>query len=392
LISLSISFLAVLGIFELIQIQSIDNITLVLIVTFLFFIMIDTVITLWVLGEPLKLPFIEKIIDKFMSWTKYLGIPQYKKSSESLLNCLTKKYRKLERYKLARIRNDIEKNNIYYLLPLEPSCKQWGELFSIWGKKLKRKPDITDLRWALLSDLYLYQERIDLSENRFATELNLYAKTILANLYLSVTAESETNKVIWVITKMFPTDWPLCNSRCLKDDPYKCISGSGTNDEIFLNSYLDSLRQCATLFNEKISFRRITVISRSDENKFNYSYNSHKNEYKNKLHESSLGKDFGNTKKIIVEDNVFQNWPALLNDVVFYGSQRGGAIIWEWVICTSYVPRHPVILLRIFNLLSADEKILINQEFNDLYISLKFNGNDRLRSLFTWFEKGAVDV
>lgn len=347
-----------------------------LVVTFIFFIFTDTILTLFLLSEPVVPQFFREFIDKFIELSKKIGI-KYTPSSESLFCRLTRCLKKYDKQPLSDIRDKIRQNNITYLQPLDRSYIVWGNLFSLWKEKMKSNLQ----RWGLFSDLYLAQEKKDLEISVFATDLELYAKAILLNLYLSFTQDVQERQrvIIWVFTKMLPTDWPLCQNGC-----NQCLSGRGNQDEInFLRNYVQSFRQCATLADRQVHFfYRHILVTKNVHSKFKSnsdlqnSVASHGGQYITFMHNDINNQSFGSSFKIILNNNEADNWPIILNDAVFYGTQGGGNINWNWAICTTYASGHPVILLRIFDLSDQNGRNLLNNEMQNLYNVLNVNGLD----------------
>lgn len=302
-----------------------------------------------------------------------------------------------------KIRKHLKDSEIDYLQPLVESCKEWGDILSLWRHKIK-SPKIprNRIRWTLLSDIYLHQEIKDFENNEIATGLDLYAKVILLNFYLTVDSlgqfkhenpQNIPNRVIWVVTRMLPTDWPLCNGTCNKK--FTCLSGnSSKGEEDFLRLYMDSLRACASLKSRdggNLFFCRHILISKNQSskltNKFRREYNlaqslqSHRDEYHKKLHRDVNDQKFSDSYKILIPRNIIDIWPDILNDAVFYGCRDEGSqnIKWEWAICTTYTPQHPSILLQVFDL--QIEQNELDKKLNILYQQLG------LRNGFTDFAK-----
>jgi hypothetical protein len=356
-----------------------------LIILFIFYFVGDLFLTAHMLGEPVWPPFTE-CINKILELSKKFVGGEYTPSPQAWFSRLVRHLSRYEKRCLASIRRDIQQNRITYLQPLDPSCKRWGKLFSLWNEKLHS----SGVRWALFSDLYLNQEVDDLAKNRFITDLDLYAKAILLNLYVSVKYnQGEATLIIWVFTKMIPTDWPLCNSRCGKNPP--CISSRSNNDEeYFLREYMKSLQQCATLPEfQRVNFCRHIVVTDSPHPKFRSeadlcaSLTSHRYEYFRVLHRDSQGRQFGKSFKIVINNSYANCWPKLLSDAIFYGTQSGGAINWGWAVCTTYTSQHRAILLHIFDLNRSDGRDCLNQGLRDFYNAALGRG-DPLRWFTDW--------
>lgn len=359
------------------------QVTLPLWVTALFigliFILVNTLFFLNLMGEPIGPALLKERVVAIALWMSKIGY-NITPSANALFVKLYRAFKKYDVDHLEKIRNDISKANINYLKPLESSSKNWGELFTLWAHRLPSNVCFSGIRWGLFSDLYLYQEVNDLNNSRFVTDLNLYAKTILLNSYLSL-SEPKINgdvKVIWVFTKMLPTDWPLCNSTCSKD--ISCLRSSDENK--FLNLYIDSLQQFATKpdFDENTDFcRHMVVVNNHSHDDFKTihqlteSLRSHSAEYFNKLHTDKSGHKFGRSFSLSIDRNIAYKWPDILNDAVFYGTRLQGAIKWNWAICTTYTPNHPAIILRLFDISETEKESILNNELKNLYDLLGLN-------------------
>ena len=330
------------------------------------------------MGEPIGPSILRERIVAFTQWLSKIGL-NVTPSTSSLFVQLDRRFKKYDVDQLMKIRNDISNANINYLKPLESSSQKWSELFSIWTNRLPSDVCLSGIRWGLFSDLYLHQEVTDLKNSRFVTDLNLYAKTILLNSYLlSEIGNGDSVKVIWVFTKMLPTDWPLCNGKCLKS--YRCLQNNDKNN--FLNLYIESLQQFATKpnFNIKTDFcRHIVIVNNHRHNDFrtkallDKSFNEHRNEYFEKLHTNKSGQRFGRSFSLNIGSRIANKWPDILNDAVFYGTQSHGAITWNWAICTTYTPNHPAIILRLFDISVAEKEKMLNNELKGLFDLLKLN-------------------
>ena len=310
---------------------------------FVLFIFGDSIITSRLLKEANASHVFVEFTDKALKWFGKLGLG-YSASPHAMFSTLARSHTHYAKTDLRQIRTDVDRNSMNYLKPLDPSLFLWGQLFDQWNTKVPSTRSLSGVRWALLSDLYLRQELDDLSDSRFATDLNLYAKSILLNLYLSVNNNSSDQTVIaWVFTKMLPTDWPLCQGVC-RAATVRCISGRSSNEERFLRGYSDSLKQCATLphFENLTSFCRHIIVTHDEHPRFkthrdlNVSMSSHSNEYFNALHKNSAGNTFGKSFSMKLNDSQANSWPEILSDATFYGTQGGGDILWRWAICTTY--------------------------------------------------------
>lgn len=310
---------------------------------------------------------------------------------------------------VRKIRKHIKKANISYLQPIPESFKQWGILLNLWNRKIKnpRLNIKNKIRWSLLSDFYLNQEQLDIKKNKFATELDLYAKSILLNLYITVdplglvnlveNSSKPPSRMLWVITKMLPTDWPLCTETCSQDKDPRCLSGNvlRKDEEKFLKNYMRSLKACAGLKSADggdIIFCRHILVANSrklgfkSKEELDKSLTNHRIEYFQGLHRDIDGMLFGKSYSILLEDHIDKSWPEILNDSVFYGYRHKGSdyINWEWAICTTYTPEHPTILLHIYDLKKGKEKL--ENELDSLCQALGIH-DDKFNKFIKWIEE-----
>jgi hypothetical protein len=328
------------------------------------FLVLDTIRTLSLLGHPLYPPVLDSLAKRVTRLLSRIGLATPKPTARChflrLFHALRKK---------GELKDERDKINIARLIPTQvrPSCELWGELFQEWERKIHSNgQQELALRWGLLSDIYLLQEWNDLQQNRFATELNLYTHAILLNLYVTaVSAErAKAQPVVWVFTKMIPTDWPLCPGTCSKTTA--CLSAPGANEKEkgFLQEYINALRAFACRDDFRNSwFDRYIIVTQSAHKSFKttndleVAFRGHGKLYLTMLHQSTCGAKCGQSYALVLAATQADAWPELLNDATFFGLAAGGDITWRYAICTTYSPTHPVILLRTFDLENAADAL-----------------------------------
>lgn len=362
-------------ILNLIGIHDIGWQYLIGIFAFLWFIL-DTAVICHLLGEPI-LPTLKKLTIWISKFALKIGF-KIDLSPSAKFVTLRRSLTKYDNKCVKKIREDIKREAIDYLLPILPSCEQWGMLFSSWNNRVGSGVDYPGIRWVLLSDYYLFQEHRDLLNGNFATDLDLYARTILLNSYLSLDPNkrlirfggNNLRPTIWIFTKMLPTDWPLCAGTCAKtSDP--CFSKNQSNERKFLTDYMMYLKKCANLFHNTDFCRYIIVTDQlgqgfKTEQQLGTSLISHKQEYFTMIHRNSLGDSFGKSFKMKIDSGIAKVWPPILNDAVFYGTTGAGGPQWHWAICTTYLSGHPVILLKVFNIANPQERKDLGKELTGL--------------------------
>lgn len=230
--------------------------------------------------------------------------------------------------------------------------RPWGQWLSQWEQTFANGRDRTKvaaLAWSLISDLYIREEQRDLANGVLVTNVELYAKVIVA-LVEALRVELGEVPRLTIITRQLPDDWPDIGVMSPELEGDRRLQGQ-------LRRYGHSLQTyylAHKTFEEKL-FRRYIAVPRDSQDA----------EAEARLGERS----FSRLRQLVENDEVYNNyignyhpgldvdreaarfvifsgkWPTFLNDVSLLGTRQKNE--YEIALISTTQVGHPALFLAL---------------------------------------------